>query len=150
MNNLCTTRSLINLVSMYTQVVRRWDAHRFHFFVLRGFTKRKVILLMMSVRGVNHFWKRSLNDFMQLYWMSSFMKLKSCGGAKTSWYFLKNYLMIRTDAFQVGFLSSLTIFNKGSSLTIVNKGSLLTIVNETTIFIKTIVLKTTIFKRRTF
>ena len=58
--------------------------------------------------------------------------------------------MIRTDAFQVGFLSSLTIVNEGSSLTIVNKGPLLTIVNETTIFIKTIVLKTTIFEKRTF
>jgi len=38
--------------------------------------------------------------------------------------------MISTDALQVGFLSSLTIVNKGSSLTIVN---------ETTSFIKTIV-----------
>ena len=69
---------------------------------------------------------------MQLYCMSSYMKLKSCGGAKTCCYFLKNYTMISTDALQFGFLSSLTI------------------VNETTIFIKTIVLKTTIFKKRTF
>ena len=45
--------------------------------------------------------------------------------------------MIRTNAFQVDFLSWLTIVNEGLSLTIVN---------ETTNFIKTIVLKTTIFK----
>ena len=65
------------------------------------------------------------------------MKLISCGGAKTSWYFLKNYSMISTDAFQVGFLSSLTIVNEGLSLTIVNK---------TTSFIKTIILKNDRFK----
>ena len=45
--------------------------------------------------------------------------------------------MISTNAFQVDFLSWLTIVNEGLSLTIVN---------ETTNFIKTIVLKTTIFK----
>ena len=72
--------------------------------------------------------------------MSSYMKFNSCGGVKTSGYFLKNYSMIRTDALQVGLLSSLTIVNEGPSLTIVN---------ETTNFIKTIVLKTTIFKKRT-
>ena len=53
--------------------------------------------------------------------------------------------MIFTDAFQVGFLSSLTIINEGSSitivhewslLTIINNGSSSTIVNETTSFIK--------------
>ena len=38
--------------------------------------------------------------------------------------------MISTDAFQVGFLSSLTIVNEESSLTIVNKGLYSTIVNE--------------------
>ena len=79
------------------------------------------------------------------------MKFNSCGGVKTPWYFLKNYSMINTDALQVGFLSSLTkgssltIVNEGPSLTIVNEGSSLTIVTETTI-----VLKTTIFKKRTF
>ena len=45
--------------------------------------------------------------------------------------------MISTDAFQVGFLSSLTIVNEGLSLTIVNK---------TTSFIKTIILKNDRFK----
>ena len=74
--------------------------------------------------------------YMQRYWMSSYMKLKSCGGAKTSWYFLKNYSMISTDVLQVGFLSSLNIVNEGSTLTIVNE---------------TIFLKTTIFwKKRSF
>ena len=58
--------------------------------------------------------------------------------------------MISTDALQVGFLSSVTIVNEGLSLTIDKKGSSLTIVNETTYFIKPIVLKTTIFKKRTF
>ena len=29
-------------------------------------------------------------NVMQLYWMSSYMKINSCGGAKTSWYFLLN------------------------------------------------------------
>ena len=38
----------------------------------------------------------------------------------------------------------LTIANEGSFLTILNKGLLLTIVNETTNFIKTAFLKTTI------
>ena len=64
--------------------------------------------------------------------------------------------MISTDVLQVGFLSSLTkgsslpIVNEELSLMIVNEGSSLTIVNETTNFIKTIVLKRTIFKKRTF
>jgi len=58
--------------------------------------------------------------------------------------------MIRTDALQVGLLSSLTIVNEGLSLTIVNKGLSLTIVNEglsltivkeTTNFIKPIIFK---------
>ena len=89
--------------------------------------------------------------------MSSYMKWNSCGRSKTSWYFLKNYSMISTDPFQVGFLNSLTIFNEeplltivnegssltivkeGSSLAIVNKGLSLTIVNKATSFIKTIV-----------
>ena len=52
-------------------------------------------------------------NYMQLYWMSSYMKFNSCGGVKTPWYFLKNYSMISTDALQVGFLSSLTIINEG-------------------------------------
>ena len=74
----------------------------------------------------------------------SFMKLNSCGGAKASWYFLKNYSMVSTDALKVIFLSPLTIINEGSSLTIikkdllltnVNEGLLLAIVNETTSFI---------------
>jgi len=41
------------------------------------------------------------------------LKFKSCGEAKTSWYFLKNYSMISTDALQVGFLYLLTIVNEG-------------------------------------
>ena len=71
--------------------------------------------------------------------------------------------MISADDLQVGFLSSLTIVNKGSSLTIVNEGLLLTIVNKgssfiignegllltivnkTTIFVKTILLKNDLF-----
>ena len=62
--------------------------------------------------------------------------------------------MISTDAFQVGFLSqltivneksSLTIVNEWSSLTIVNEGSSSTIVNETTSFIKN-----EHFKKRSF
>ena len=73
------------------------------------------------------FWKK---NYMQLYWMSSYMKFNSCGGAKTSWYFLKNYSLISTDALEVGFLFSLTIINVGLSLTIINEGSSLTIVNE--------------------
>ena len=36
--------------------------------------------------------------------ISSYLKLNSCGGAKTSWYFLKNFSMINTDALKVGFL----------------------------------------------
>ena len=48
--------------------------------------------------------------------MSSYMKLNSCGVAKTTWYFLKNYSIISTGALQVGFLSSLTIVNEGSLL----------------------------------
>ena len=97
--------------------------------------------------------------------MSSYMKFNSCGGVKTPRYFLKNYSMISTVAFQVGFLSSLTgvnegssltmvnegsslkIVNEGPSLTIVNDGSSLTIVNETTNFVKTIV-SFSIFRRR--
>jgi len=89
----------------------------------------------------DRFWKK----YMQLYWMSSYMKLNSCGGAKTSLYFLKNYLMISTDALQVGFHSSLTIVNEGSSLTIVNETTSL----YKQSFWKTIVLKTTIFKKQT-
>ena len=58
------------------------------------------------------FWKK-------LHWMSFYMKLTSCGGAKTSWYFLKNYSIINTDDLQVVFLTSLTIVNEGSSLTMV-------------------------------
>ena len=96
------------------------------------------------------------------------MKFKSCGGVKTLRFFLESYSMKSTDALQVSFLSSLTIFNERTSLTIVNKESSLTIinkelwlmiineglslttvnkwssltiVNKTTIFIKTIVLK---------
>ena len=75
----------------------------------------------------NHFWKKIHTTLLNVV---LHMKLKSCVGAKTSWYFLQNYLMIRTDAFQVHFLSSLTIVNEGLSLTIVN---------ETTNFIKTVV-----------
>ena len=41
------------------------------------------------------------------------MKFNSCGGVKTSRYFLKNYSMISTYALQVGFLSLLTIVNEG-------------------------------------
>ena len=52
-------------------------------------------------------------NYMQLYWMPSYMKFNSCGGVKTSWYFLKNYSMISADALQVGFLSFLTIVNEG-------------------------------------
>ena len=73
--------------------------------------------------------------------MSSYMKLKSCGRAKTSWYFLKNYSMISTDALHVVFLSSLMIVNEGSSLTIVN---------ETAIFIKTTIFLNELFERRSF
>ena len=89
------------------------------------------------------FWRKKY--YMHLYWMSSYMRLNSCGRTKTPWYILKNYSIISTGDLQVGFLSSLTIVNKGSSLTIinegpsltiVNKGSSLTIVNETTNFIK--------------
>ena len=86
------------------------------------------------------------------------MKFNSCGGAKPSWYFLKNYSLISTDALEVGFLFSLTIINERLSLTIVNEGSSLTVVSEEssltivneelsltigneTSFIKTIVLK---------
>ena len=55
---------------------------------------------------------------MKIYWMSSYMKWKSCEGFKTSWYSLENYSMIiSTDSLQVGFLSSLTIVNEGYSLT---------------------------------
>jgi len=94
--------------------------------------------------------------------------------------FLRNYSMKSTHALQDSFLSSLTIVNEGTlltiviegssltianeessltivnepnlrlSLTIVNEWSSLTIVNGTTIFIKTIVLKTTNFKKRTY
>jgi len=56
------------------------------------------------------FWKK---NYMQLYWMPSYMKFNSCGEVKTPWYFLKNYSIISTDALQVGFLSSLMIVNKG-------------------------------------
>ena len=77
----------------------------------------------------DRFWKK----YMQLYWMSSYMKLNSCGGAKTSLYFLEKLL---NDALQVGFHSSLTIVNETTSL---YKQS----------FWKTIVLKTTIFKKQT-
>jgi len=91
--------------------------------------------------------------------MSSYMKFNSCGGVKTSCYFLENYSMISTDALQVGFLSSLMIINEGSSLTIVNEGlsltivnegSSLTIVNETTNFIKQSFLKTSVLKTERF
>ena len=60
--------------------------------------------------------------------------------------------MISTDAIQVDFLSSLTIINEESSLKIINKGSLLMIVSETTIFIKTTILKNDCFskKKKTF
>ena len=75
-------------------------------------------------------------NYMQLYWMSSSMKFNSCGELKLLDIFLKVKNYLSTYALQVSFLSSLTI---------VNEGSLLTIVNVTTNFIKTIVLKTTIF-----
>ena len=60
------------------------------------------------------FWKK---NYMQLDWMSFYMKFKSCGGAKTYNIFIKNYSMISTDALKVGFLSSLTIVNEGKALT---------------------------------
>ena len=63
------------------------------------------------------------------------MKLKSCGGAITCWYFLKNYSIISTDALQVGLFSSLTIVNK-----IVDKNFFL----KTIVFIKFVVLWTII------
>jgi len=66
----------------------------------------------------NSFWKK---NYMQLYWMSSYIKLKICGGAKTSWYLVNSYSMISTDALQVCFLSSLTTVDKGSLLTIVKE-----------------------------
>ena len=50
---------------------------------------------------------------MQLYWISSYIKFNSSGGVKTPWYFLKNYSMINTDAFQVfwyGWSSGLQVF----------------------------------------
>ena len=50
-------------------------------------------------------------NYMQLYWMTSYMKFNSHGGLKTPWYFLKNYSNKGTDALQVGFLSSLSIVN---------------------------------------
>ena len=59
--------------------------------------------------------------------------------------------MISTDAFQVSFLSSLTIVNKGSSLKIVNERLSLQIVNETTSFLKTVVFENdrfSFFRRR--
>ena len=56
--------------------------------------------------------------------------------------------MISTDALHVGFLSSLTIVNKGLSLMIVNEGSSLTTIKETTNFIKTIILKNNSFQKR--
>ena len=68
----------------------------------------------------DRFWKK---NFMQLYCMSSYMKLNSCGGSKTSWYFLKNYSLISTDAIQVGFLSSLTIVNEESYVVFITKRS---------------------------
>ena len=43
--------------------------------------------------------------------------------------------MISTDAFQIGFLSSLMILNKGLSLMIVNEGSSLTKINETKVVV---------------
>ena len=82
------------------------------------------------------FWRKKY--YMHLYWMSSYMRLNSCGRTKTSWYILKNYSIISTGDLQVGFLSSSTIVNEGSSLTIVN---------EATSFIKTIV-SFSIFRRR--
>ena len=117
------------------------------FFKKRSLLKKTILLTVMltivneesSLTIVNEtanfiktviFWKTIVleNNVMQIYWMSSYMKWKSCGGARTSWYFLKNSLMLSKDALQVGFLSSLTI------------------VNETSIFMKMIFLKTTIFK----
>ena len=59
------------------------------------------------------------------------MKLKICGGAKTSWYFHKNYSMISTDALPVSFLSSLTIVNEGVIVNDrYNEGLLLTIFKD--------------------
>jgi len=59
---------------------------------------------------------------MQLYRMSSYMKLKSCGELK----FLENYSMISTYALHVVFLSSITIVNEDVVKTIVNEGLSLT------------------------
>ena len=57
------------------------------------------------------------------------MKLNNCGDLKLQLFSLK-ILNVKSDALQVGFLSSLTIVNKGSSLTIINKGLSLKIVNK--------------------
>jgi len=97
------------------------------FFKKRSLLKKTILLTVMltivneesSLTIVNEtanfiktviFWKTIVleNNVMQIYWMSSYMKWKSCGGARTSWYFLKNSLMLSKDALQVGFLSSLT------------------------------------------
>ena len=84
-------------------------------------------------------------NYMQFYWMSSYMKFNSCGGVKTSWCFLKNYSMISiTDVLQVGFLSSLTIVSGMTNLikTIVWKNDLSFSIfrrrfhNETIVFLK--------------
>ena len=70
------------------------------------------------------FWKK-------LHWMSFYMKLTSCGGAKTSWYFLKNYSMISTD-----FFSLLTKGRRYRRFVVndLNEGSSLKIVLKTTNF----------------
>ena len=45
------------------------------------------------------FWKK---NYMQLYRMLSYIKVKSCGGTKTSWYFFFDCSLISTDALQSG------------------------------------------------
>ena len=40
------------------------------------------------------FGKTIVLELYATYWLLSYMKLNSCGGAKCSWYFLRNYLMI--------------------------------------------------------
>ena len=42
------------------------------------------------------FWKKTTCNFIECRLTRSY----SCGGVKTPWYFLKNYLMISTDALQ--------------------------------------------------
>ena len=112
-------------------------------FEKRSFWKTKFSLINVF----RHLW---MLFYMQFYRMLSYMQVKSCGGAKTSWYFLWNYSMISTDALQVGFVSSPLFVNdrsrsvvviEVSSLTIVYEGVSLTIVNETTNLIKTVVFE---------